>query len=241
MPEAGAPAPDDLVQDARRLARLLAGHFARRTLTVRRLPSRSDERVACGPMASFDEAKIERGVRMILEGIGEDVDRGGLKDTPARVALFPRDRRWRRRGPTGIVTVVEGADFDEMIMVRDIPLYSIREHHLIPFSGQAHVAYVPNKAGQITGWSKIARTSTCSQKSRRWGRQRRADRDRRQRSVQRSPRASSRRDRSRALLHDDAWHQEAKRGHGWTSAVRGLFRTDSPCTRQEARHNIGMR
>ena len=56
-----------------------------------------------------------------------------------------------------IVTVVEGADFDEMIMVRDIPLYSLCEHHLIPFNGKAHVAYIPNKSQQITGLSKIAR------------------------------------------------------------------------------------
>ena len=56
-----------------------------------------------------------------------------------------------------IVTVVEGADFDEMIMVRDIPLYSMCEHHLIPFNGKAHVAYIPNKSQQITGLSKIAR------------------------------------------------------------------------------------
>jgi GTP cyclohydrolase I len=56
-----------------------------------------------------------------------------------------------------LVTVVEGADFDEMIMVRDIPLFSMCEHHLIPFNGKAHVAYIPNKSQQITGLSKIAR------------------------------------------------------------------------------------
>jgi GTP cyclohydrolase I len=109
-------------------------------------------------MANFDEGKVEQGVRLILEGIGEDPDRGGLKDTPSRVARMYREIAGGvGEDPTGIVTVVEGADFDEMIMVRDIPLYSICEHHLIPFSGQAHVAYVPNKAGQITGLSKIAR------------------------------------------------------------------------------------
>ena len=95
---------------------------------------------------------------MILEGIGEDPERGGLKDTPNRVArMFREIAGGVGEDPTGIVTVVEGADFDEMIMVRDIPLYSICEHHLIPFNGRAHVAYVPNKAGQITGLSKIAR------------------------------------------------------------------------------------
>jgi GTP cyclohydrolase I len=109
-------------------------------------------------MGTFDDTKIEQGVRLILEGIGEDPERGGLKETPARVARMYREIAGGvGEDPTGIVTVVEGADFDEMIMVRDIPLYSICEHHLIPFSGQAHVAYVPNKAGQITGLSKIAR------------------------------------------------------------------------------------
>ena len=108
-------------------------------------------------MASFDDAKVEQGVRLILEGIGEDLERGGLKDTPPASPYVSRDRGRVGADATGIVTVVEGADFDEMIMVRDIPLYSICEHHLIPFNGRAHVAYVPNKAGQITGPSKIAR------------------------------------------------------------------------------------
>ncbi len=106
----------------------------------------------------FDEDKIADGVRLILEGIGEDTGRGGLKETPHRVARMYREIcAGVGEDPTRLVTVVEGADFDEMIMVRDIPLTSLCEHHLIPFSGRAHVAYVPNKAGQITGLSKIAR------------------------------------------------------------------------------------
>ena len=106
----------------------------------------------------FDHAKIEQGIRLLLEGIGEDPDRGGLRDTPARVArMYEEICAGVGVDPTGIVTVVEGADFDEMIMVRDIPLTSICEHHLVPFSGKAHVAYVPNKQHEITGLSKIAR------------------------------------------------------------------------------------
>src|SRR5512142_2544534 len=106
----------------------------------------------------FDRAKVEQGVRLILEGIGEDPDRGGLRETPARVArMYEEIVAGIGADASEVVTVVEGADFDEMIMVRDIPLYSICEHHLIPFNGRAHVAYVPNKTGQITGLSKIAR------------------------------------------------------------------------------------
>ena len=106
----------------------------------------------------FDHAKIEQGTRMILEGIGEDPTRGGLRETPARVArMYEEILAGIRVDASQIVTIVEGADFDEMIMVRDIPLFSMCEHHLIPFNGKAHVAYIPNKSQQITGLSKIAR------------------------------------------------------------------------------------
>jgi GTP cyclohydrolase I len=107
---------------------------------------------------AFDAAKVERGVRLILEGIGEDPERGGLRETPARVARMYREIFGGiGQDASQLVTVVEGADHDEMIMVRDIPLFSVCEHHLIPFAGTAHVAYIPNKSQQITGLSKIAR------------------------------------------------------------------------------------
>jgi len=106
----------------------------------------------------FDAKKIEEGVRLILEGIGEDPDRGGLRETPARVArMYEEIFGGVGKDASQLVTVVEGADHDEMIMVRDIPLYSSCEHHLLPWVGKAHVAYIPNKAQQITGLSKIAR------------------------------------------------------------------------------------
>jgi GTP cyclohydrolase IA len=106
----------------------------------------------------FDAKKIEEGVRLILEGIGEDPDRGGLRETPARVArMYEEIFAGVGKDASQLVTVVEGADHDEMIMVRDIPLYSSCEHHLLPWIGKAHVAYIPNKAQQITGLSKIAR------------------------------------------------------------------------------------
>jgi GTP cyclohydrolase I len=106
----------------------------------------------------FDHAKIEQGIRMVLDGIGEDPTRGGLRETPARVArMYEEIFAGIGVDASQIVTLVEGADFDEMIMVRDIPLFSMCEHHLIPFNGKAHVAYIPNKSQQITGLSKIAR------------------------------------------------------------------------------------
>ena len=118
------------------------------------MSDRPDER----PDDLFDDAKVEQGIRLILEGIGEDADRGGLRETPARVARMYREIfAGIDRDASELVTVVEGADHDEMIMVRDIPLFSMCEHHLIPFSGRAHVAYIPNRDQEITGLSKIAR------------------------------------------------------------------------------------
>jgi GTP cyclohydrolase I len=106
----------------------------------------------------FDRAKIEEGVRLILAGIGDDPDRDGVRDTPRRVAqMYEEIFAGIGADPEPLVTVVPGADFDEMIMVKDIPLQSLCEHHLLPFSGRAHVAYIPNKDGRITGLSKIAR------------------------------------------------------------------------------------
>lgn len=109
-------------------------------------------------MANIDRAKIERAVRLILEGIGDDPDRDGVKETPRRVAeMYEEIFAGMGEDPTPIATVVPGANHDEIIMVRDIPLYAECEHHLLPFVGKAHVAYVPNRDGRITGLSKIAR------------------------------------------------------------------------------------
>ncbi len=106
----------------------------------------------------FDRAKIEQGVRLILEGIGDDPGRPGVEETPRRVAsMYEEIFEGVGRDPKDVVTVVRGAGHDEMIMVRDIPLFASCEHHLVPFVGKAHVAYVPNRDGRITGLSKIAR------------------------------------------------------------------------------------
>jgi GTP cyclohydrolase I len=102
--------------------------------------------------------KIAEGVRPILEGIGDDPSRPGIAATPERVAdMFAEVFSGIDVDPREVVTVIPGAGHDEMIMVRDIPLFSMCEHHLIPFAGRAHVAYVPNRDGRITGLSKIAR------------------------------------------------------------------------------------
>jgi GTP cyclohydrolase I len=107
---------------------------------------------------SIDKARIERAVREILEAIGEDPDREGLVRTPRRVAeMYEEVFAGLAEDPAEHLAVTFAADHDEMIMVKDIPLYSMCEHHLIPFLGRAHVAYIPNANGRITGLSKLAR------------------------------------------------------------------------------------
>ena len=106
----------------------------------------------------FDAQKVEQGVRLILEGIGEDVGRDGLKETPRRVAdMYAEVFAGLHEDPDAVVDAVFDESHDEMIMVRDITLYSICEHHLVPWVGKAHVAYVPGEDGRITGLSKLAR------------------------------------------------------------------------------------
>lgn len=105
-----------------------------------------------------DLERIEAAVREILIGIGEDPERDGLLETPARVArMYAEITAGLREDPEMHLAKVFDVDHDEMIMVRDIPVYSICEHHLIPFFGRAHVAYIPSGGGKITGLSKIAR------------------------------------------------------------------------------------
>ena len=106
----------------------------------------------------IDRDRIERAVREILAAIGEDPDRDGLLRTPTRVAeMYAEICAGLSQDPTSHLVVTFEADHDEMVLVRDIALYSICEHHLIPFHGRAHVAYIPNEDGRITGLSKLAR------------------------------------------------------------------------------------
>src|SRR5918992_1774178 len=110
------------------------------------------------PGPRFDRDAIVDAVKTILEAIGEDLDREGLARTPERVAdMYAEIFAGVGRDPAELLDVVFEEDHDEMIMVREIPLQSICEHHLIPFLGQAHVAYIPNDGGQISGLSKIVR------------------------------------------------------------------------------------
>ena len=105
-----------------------------------------------------DRERIERAVRDILEAFGEDPDRDGLLDTPRRMAkMYEEIFSGLHEDPAKHLTVTFEADHDEMVMVRDIPIHSMCEHHLIPFAGRAHVAYIPGDDGRITGLSKIAR------------------------------------------------------------------------------------
>ena len=106
----------------------------------------------------IDLPRIEAAVLEILAAIGEDPQRDGLLRTPRRVArLYAEICAGLHEDPAEHLSTTFEAGHDEMVMVRDIPLYSLCEHHLIPFLGKAHVAYIPNETGRITGLSKLAR------------------------------------------------------------------------------------
>ncbi|GAA2845178.1 GTP cyclohydrolase I FolE [Streptosporangium fragile] len=105
-----------------------------------------------------DSARLEKAVREILIAIGEDPDRDGLQETPARVArAYAEQFAGLGQTPEDVLTTVFDVDHDEMVLVRDIEVYSTCEHHLVPFHGVAHVGYIPNEKGQVTGLSKLAR------------------------------------------------------------------------------------
>jgi GTP cyclohydrolase IA len=107
---------------------------------------------------SVDTARIAAAVREILAAIGEDVSRDGLLNTPDRVArMYAEICAGLHEDPRRHLKVTFEADHDEMVLVRDIAMYSMCEHHLIPFLGRAHVGYIPNEDGRVTGLSKLAR------------------------------------------------------------------------------------
>ena len=106
----------------------------------------------------IDQERIAAAVREILFAIGENPDRDGLLDTPNRVArMYAEVCAGLHQEPSEHLATMFEADHDEMVMVRDIPMYSLCEHHLIPFIGKAHVAYIPNRSGNVIGLSKVAR------------------------------------------------------------------------------------
>jgi GTP cyclohydrolase IA len=181
---------------------------------------------------SVDLERAERAVSELLAAIGEDPGREGLVRTPARVAaMYAEIFDQVRPDPTDYLTATFAAEHDEMVMVRDIPFASLCEHHLVPFLGRAHVAYIPSEDGRITGLSKLARV---------------VDGYARRLQVQ---------ERMTSQVADAIEHTLGPRGvlvvieaehlcmsmrgvrkpgtTTVTSAVRGLFRTD-PATRAEA-------
>jgi GTP cyclohydrolase I len=107
---------------------------------------------------TVDTARVERAISELLDALGEDPSRDGLLKTPMRVArMYEEVLAGFGENPADHLEVTFAADHDEMVMVRDIPFASLCEHHLIPFIGKAHVAYIPGDDGRITGLSKLAR------------------------------------------------------------------------------------
>jgi len=105
----------------------------------------------------INQKRIEKAIKEILSAIGEDVGRNGIKDTPKRVArMYAELFAGIGKDPGKELTVFHNEDHEEMIMVKDIPFYSICEHHLVPFFGKAHIVYIPTK-GKVTGLSKLVR------------------------------------------------------------------------------------
>jgi len=105
----------------------------------------------------INQKKIEKAVVMILEAIGENPKRLGIKETPARVArMYAELFAGLHMDPAKELTTFHEADHEEMIMVKNIPFYSMCEHHLVPFAGKAHIVYIPTK-GRVTGLSKLVR------------------------------------------------------------------------------------
>ena len=106
----------------------------------------------------FDQARAEAAVRELLLACGEDPDREGLRDTPARVARAYRELfAGMYTDPDSVLARTFDESHEELVLVTDIPIFSFCEHHLLPFHGVAHVGYIPNEQGRVTGLSKLAR------------------------------------------------------------------------------------
>jgi GTP cyclohydrolase IA len=117
-----------------------------------------DSRTAIRRIRTFDRERAEAAIRELLYAIGEDPERDGLLDTPARVARAYREMfAGLYIDPDSVLNTTFDEEHDEMVIVKEIPLYSTCEHHLVSFHGVAHVGYIPGKDGRVTGLSKIAR------------------------------------------------------------------------------------
>jgi GTP cyclohydrolase IA len=106
----------------------------------------------------LDKKMIKEGVKLIIKGLGEDINRGGLRRTPERVAdMYEEIFSGIGKDPSKELGPEFDENHDEIILVKDIPFYSVCEHHIIPFIGRAHIAYIPNESGKIVGLSKLVR------------------------------------------------------------------------------------
>jgi GTP cyclohydrolase I len=111
-----------------------------------------------GAARPYDAARVQAAVRELLLAVGEDPDREGLRDTPARVArAYAETFVGLHLEPADVLTTTFDLGHEEMVLVKDIEVYSTCEHHLVPFHGVAHVGYIPSEDGRITGLSKLAR------------------------------------------------------------------------------------
>lgn len=122
------------------------------------IPAGADDQLLSRPRREVDQARAAAAVRELLLAIGEDPDRPGLQDTPERVArAYAETFAGLWQDPSDILATTFDEDHDEMVLVKDIPMYSTCEHHLVPFHGVAHVGYIPGEDGKVTGLSKLAR------------------------------------------------------------------------------------
>ncbi len=201
------------------------------------MPSEDFSNTGAVTNESVDHERLQAAVVEILEAIGEDPQREGLLRTPERVAnMYAEVFAGLREDPEHHLEVQFEAGHDEMVMVKDIPFYSMCEHHLLPFVGKAHVAYVPGEHGKITGLSKLARLVEAY--ARRPQVQERL-------TSQVADKLMEALDPRGALVVIEAEHQcMSMRGVQkpgsltLTSAVRGIFLSDA--TRAEALQLIGI-
>jgi GTP cyclohydrolase I len=125
---------------------------------VSEVPAEPDDLLLERARAGVDHARAAAAVRELLIAVGEDPDRPGLQDTPARVArAYAETFAGLWQDPAEVLSTTFDEDHDEMVLVKDIPMYSTCEHHLVPFHGVAHIGYIPGEDGRVTGLSKLAR------------------------------------------------------------------------------------
>jgi GTP cyclohydrolase IA len=122
------------------------------------VPAEAEDQPLRPPAGGVDQERAAAAVRELLIAVGEDPDRPGLQETPARVArAYAETFAGLWQDPYDVLTTTFDEDHDELVLVKDIPLYSTCEHHLVPFHGMAHIGYIPGLDGRVTGLSKLAR------------------------------------------------------------------------------------